>query len=73
MRFSTYASLLYTALALLGIEARLSCIKLRQSYVQIGKRAQMMARSNPHAKHYRRMRKQLKFLLNPAQVSGPRY
>ena len=43
VRFPTDAALLYTALTKLGIEARLSGIKLRQSYVRVGKRAQIMA------------------------------
>jgi len=43
VRFPTDAALLYTALTTLGVEARLSGIKLRQSYVRVGKRAQIMA------------------------------
>jgi len=62
VRFPTDAALLYTALAKLGIQARMSGIKLRQSYVRVGKRAQIMAGRYAHAKQYRRMRKQLKFL-----------
>ena len=55
VRFPTDAALLYTALAKPGI-------KLRQSYVRVGKRAQIMAGRYAHAKQYRRMRKQLRFL-----------
>jgi len=43
VRFPTDAALLYTALTTLGIEARMSGIKLRQSYIRVGKRAQIMA------------------------------
>ena len=62
VRFPTDAALLYTAITKLGIEARMSGIKLRQSYVRVGKRAQIMAGRYAHAKQYKRMRKQLKFL-----------
>jgi IS5 family transposase len=62
VRFPTDAALLYTALTKLGIAARTSVIKLRQSYVRVGKRAQIMAGRYAHARQYKRMRKQLKFL-----------
>lgn len=62
VRFPTDGALLYTALTKLGIEARMSGIKLRQSYLRVGKRAQIMAGRYAHAKQYKRMRKQLKFL-----------
>ncbi|TDI82335.1 MAG: IS5 family transposase [Caldithrix sp.] len=62
VRFPTDAALLYTALVKLGAEARTSGIKLRQSYRRLGKRAQIMAGRYAHAKQYKRMRKQLKFL-----------
>ena len=64
VRFPTDAALLYTALVKLGAEARAAGIKLRQSYVRVGKRAQIMAGRYAHAKQYKRMRKQLKFLRN---------
>ena len=62
VRFPTDATLLYTSLVKLGIEARAAGIKLRQSYIRLGKRAQIMAGRYAHAKQYKRMRKQLKFL-----------
>lgn len=62
VRFPAGAALLYSALTKLGTEARLSGIKLRQSYVRVGKRAQIMAGRYAHARQYKRMRKQLKFL-----------
>jgi IS5 family transposase len=64
VRFPTDAALLYTALVKLGAEARAAGIKLRQSYVRVGKRAQIMAGRYAHAKQHKRMRKQLKFLKN---------
>ena len=52
VRFPTDAALLYTALVKLGAEARAAGIKLRQSYVRVGKRAQIMAGRYAHAKQY---------------------
>lgn len=62
VKFPTDAALLYTALTRLGIEARAAGINLRQSYIRVGKRAQIMAGRYAHAKQFKRMRKQLKFL-----------
>ena len=52
VRFPTDAALLYTALVKLGAEARAAGIKLRQSYVRVGKRAQIMAGRYAHAKQH---------------------
>ena len=59
VRFPTDAALLYTALTKLGIEARMSGIKLRQSYVRVAKTAAMMAGRYAHAKHFKRMRRRI--------------
>lgn len=60
--FPTDARLMYTALVKLGAQARAAGLKLRQSYVRVGKRAQIMAGRYAHAKQFRRRNKALKFL-----------
>lgn len=62
VKFPTDANLLYTAIVQLGALARSAGIKLRQSYVQVAKRAQIMAQRYDHAKQYKLHRRQVKFL-----------
>lgn len=62
VKFPTDANLLYTAIVQLGALARGDGINLRQSYVRVGKRAQIMAQRYAHAKQYKRHRRQVKFL-----------
>lgn len=62
VKFPTDANLLYTAIVQLGALARSAGIRLRQSYVRVGKRAQIMAQRYAHAKQYKRHRRQVKFL-----------
>ena len=62
IKFPTDATLLYTALVKLGAEARFAGIKLRQSYIRVGKTAQIMAGRYAHAKQFRRRNRQIKFL-----------
>jgi IS5 family transposase len=62
VKFPTDAGLLYTALKALGVEARRAGIKLRQSYVRVGKTAQIKAGRYAHAKQWRRHRREIKFL-----------
>lgn len=62
VRFPTDASLLYTALVQLGILARQSGLKLRQSYVRVGKRALIKVGRYGHAKQYKRRDREIRFL-----------
>lgn len=62
IRFPTDASLLYTALVKIGIQARTSGLKLRQSYVRVGKRALIMVGRYGHARQFRRRNREIRFL-----------
>ena len=62
IRFPTDAQLLYTALVQLGIQARKSGLKLRQSYVRVGKRALIKVGRYGHAKQYKRRNREIRFL-----------
>lgn len=62
IRFPTDASLLYTALVQLGILARMSGLKLRQSYVRVGKRALIKVGRYGHARQYKRRNREIRFL-----------
>ncbi len=60
--FPTDAKLLETAIQQLGKLAKAHGVALRQSYVRVAKRAAMMAGRYAHAKQFKRMNKQIKFL-----------
>ena len=60
--FPTDAKLIYKAIVMLGREAKRHGIKLRQSYVRIGKLALIKAQRYAHAKQFKRHKKQLKLL-----------
>jgi IS5 family transposase len=60
--FPTDAGLLETAIGQLGKLAREHGVPLRQSYSRVAKRAAMMAGRYAHAKQFKRMNKQIKFL-----------
>ncbi len=60
--FPTDAKLLETAIRQLGTMARAHGVPLRQSYARLAKRAAMMAGRYAHAKQFKRMRRELKFL-----------
>ena len=60
--FPTDSKLLYKAIVKLVAAARSRGIRLRQSYVRVGKRAAVMAGRYAHAKQYKRMRRQLRTL-----------
>ncbi len=60
--FPTDAKLLETAIRQLGKLAKVHGVALRQSYVRVAKRAAMMAGRYAHAKQFKRMNKQIKFL-----------
>jgi IS5 family transposase len=60
--FPTDAKLLETAIRQLGKLAKAHGVALRQSYVRLAKRAAMMAGRYAHAKQFKRMNKQVKFL-----------
>ena len=62
VKFPTDANLLYTALVKLGIEARQAGLKLRQSYMRVGKQAQIMAQRYGHAKQFKRHKNRVRFL-----------
>lgn len=62
VKFPTDANLLYTALVKLNAEARGAGLRLRQSYVRVGKRAQIMAQRYAHAKQFNRHKRQIRFL-----------
>ncbi len=58
----TDAKLLYKAIVMLGALAREHGVPLRQSYVRVGKTAQIMAGRYAHARQFKRANRQLKFL-----------
>ena len=60
--FPTDAKLIYKAIVMLGREARRYGIKLRQSYVRVGKLALIKAQRYAHAKQFKRHKKQVKLL-----------
>ena len=60
--FPTDAKLLYTAIIRLGALCRRHGVRLRQSYVRVGKWALIKAQRYAHAKQFKRHRKQVKFL-----------
>jgi IS5 family transposase len=60
--FPTDAKLIYRAMVRLGALARRYGVKLRQSYVRVGKLALIKSQRYAHAKQFRRHRRQLKFL-----------
>lgn len=62
VKFPTDANLLYTALVKLGVQARQAGLKLRQSYVRVGKQAQIMAQRYSHAKQFKRHKNRVRFL-----------
>ena len=62
IRYPTDASLLYTAITRLGAAARDAGLKLRQSYVRVGKRALIKVGRYGHAKQYKRRNKEIRFL-----------
>jgi IS5 family transposase len=60
--FPTDAGLLETAIRQLGKLAREHGVPLRQSYRRVARRAAMMAGRYAHAKQFKRMNRQIKFL-----------
>jgi len=60
--FPTDAGLLQTAIGQLGKLARQHGVTLRQSYARVARRAAMMAGRYAHAKQFKRMNGQIKFL-----------
>jgi len=60
--FPTDSKLLYKAVVKLVNAAQLRGIRLRQSYVRVGKKAAAKAGRYAHAKQYKRMRRQLRKL-----------
>jgi transposase, IS5 family len=60
--FPTDGKLLYRAMVRLGKLARRCGIRLRQSYLRVGKLALMKSQRYAHAKQFRRHRRQVKFL-----------
>jgi IS5 family transposase len=60
--FPTDAKLLETAIHQLGKQASRHGVRLRQSYTRVAKTAAMMAGRYAHAKQFKRMNKQIKFL-----------
>jgi transposase, IS5 family len=60
--FPTDARLLETAIQQLGKLAREHDVALRQSYARLAKRAAMMAGRYAHAKQFKRMNREIKFL-----------
>jgi IS5 family transposase len=60
--FPTDAKLLEEAIAQLGKLAGRQGVRLRQSYRRVAKRAAMMAGRYAHAKQFKRMNRQIKFL-----------
>ncbi len=60
--FPTDAKLLETAIRQLGKLAKAHDVPLRQSYRRLAKRAAMMAGRYAHAKQFKRMNRQIKFL-----------
>ena len=62
VRFPTDVTLVYTALVQLGNQAKKSGLKLRQSYVRVGKRALFKAGRYGHARQYKRRNREIGFL-----------
>jgi len=62
IRFPTDAGLVYEALVRLGAEARAAGLKLRQSYVRVGKQALIRAGRYGHAKQFKRRNRMIRFL-----------
>ena len=60
--FPTDAKLLYTSIVRLGRLCRKHNVRLRQSYIRVGKRALIKAQRYAHAKQFKRHRKQVRFL-----------
>jgi IS5 family transposase len=60
--FPTDAKLLETAIRQLGKLAKAHDVPLRQSYARLARRAAMMAGRYAHAKQFKRMNRQIKFL-----------
>jgi transposase, IS5 family len=60
--FPTDGKLLYRAMVRLGKLARRCGIRLRQSYLRVGKLALMKSQRYAHAKQFRRHRREVKFL-----------
>lgn len=60
--YPTDSKLLYKAIVKLVAAARKRGIRLRQSYVRVGKRAAVKASRYAHARQYKRMRRQLRKL-----------
>ena len=60
--FPTDARLLETAIGQLGKLARRHGVTLRQSYVRVARKAAMMAGRYAHAKQYKRMNREIRFL-----------
>ena len=60
--FPTDSKLLYKAIGKLSDAAKARGIRLRQSYVRVGKRAAVKASRYAHAKQFKRMRRQLRKL-----------
>ena len=60
--FPTDAKLMHKAIVMLGREARKHGVPLRQSFVQVAKRAALMAGRYAHAKQFKRHNRQLRFL-----------
>jgi IS5 family transposase len=64
VRFPTDAGLVYEALVRLGAEARAAGIRLRQSYVRVGKKALIRTGRYGHAKQFKRRNRMIRFLKN---------
>jgi len=60
--YPTDSKLLYKAIVKLSEASKSRGIPLRQSYVRVGKRASVKAGRYAHARHYKRMRRQLRKL-----------
>lgn len=60
--YPTDSKLLYKAIVKLVVAAKKRGIRLRQSYVRVGKKAAVMAGRYAHARQYKRMRRQLRKL-----------
>lgn len=60
--FPTDAKLLYTAIVRLGRLCRRHGIRLRQTYVRVGRRALIKAQRYAHAKQFKRHRREIRFL-----------
>jgi IS5 family transposase len=60
--FPTDAKLLYSSIVRLGCLCRRHGIKLRQTYMRVGKRALIKAQRYAHAKQFKRHRREVKFL-----------